>query len=81
MLFSMGFWKWVYLFMLAYLWKTKYGKQAFAFLLMGLIYLTVLLGPTAIIRYVLYFFFGVPLVLALLFDNKSFGQSKKPENK
>lgn len=77
MLFSMGFWKWIYLFMLLYLWKTGYGKQGFAFCLMGLIYLTVLLGPTAIIRYVLYFFFGVPMVLALLFDTKAFAKREE----
>ena len=72
MLFSMGFWRWVYLFMLFYLWRCGYKKQGFAFWLMELIYLTVLLGPTAIVRYVLYFFFSAPLVLALLFDTKSF---------
>lgn len=72
MLFSMGFWKWVYLFMLAFLWKTGCRKQCFAFVPMMLVYCTVLLGPTAIIRYVLYFFFAVPLVLALLFDKGAF---------
>ena len=48
------------------------GISVYAFVLMGIIYLTVLLGPTAIVRYVLYFFFCAPLVLALLFDTKAF---------
>lgn len=81
MLFSMGFWKWVYLFMLLYLWRCGYKKQGFAFGLMGIIYLTVLLGPTAIVRYVLYFFFCAPLVLALLFDTKAFAEEKIESDK
>lgn len=81
MFFSMGFWKWVYSFMLIYLWRTGYKKQGFAFALMGIIYLTVLLGPTAIVRYVLYFFFGAPLVLALLIDTKVFAKEQIERSK
>ncbi len=76
MLFSMGFWLWVYTFTVMYLWKTNYRKQAFAFLPIGLIYMTVILGPIAIVRYVLYLFFGAPLIVALLFDTKVFKEDK-----
>ena len=72
MLFSMGFWLWTYSFMVMYLLKTGHKKQALAFLPIGFIYLTVILGPIAIVRYVLYFYFCAPLVLALLFDTKAF---------
>lgn len=71
MFFSIGFWYWCYMFLCFYLLLTGHGKQAGAFAIMGLLYLTVLLGPVAIVRYVLYFYFGVPLVLALLFDTKT----------
>ncbi len=72
MLFSIGFWHWVYLFVAFYLWKLGPRKQLLALLPMGIVYLTVLLGPIAIVRYVLYFFFCAPIVLALLFDNRAF---------
>lgn len=71
MLFSIGFWHWCYAFLAFYLLLIKCGKQAFSLAVMGLLYLTVLLGPIALVRYILYFFFAVPLLLALLFDTKT----------
>lgn len=68
MLFSLGFWHWIYLFTALYLLVRGYRRQAFAMMPMGLMYLIVLLGPIVLVRYVLYLFFGVPLVLALLLD-------------
>lgn len=68
MLFSPGFWTWAYLFAALYLRTAGYKKQLFSLSLIGLLYLTVLLGPIALVRYVLYLFFAVPLLLALLFD-------------
>lgn len=68
MLFSMGFWHWCYAFLAFYLMLTGHGRQAFVLLPTGLIYLTVLLGPIALVRYVLYFFFLAPLLPALLLD-------------
>lgn len=47
---------------------TKKKRLALSFSLMGALYLTVLLGPIALVRYVLYFYFAVPLLLAALFD-------------
>ena len=70
MLFSMGFWHWCYAFLALYLILTGHVRQAFAFAPIGLIYLTVLLGPIALVRYVLYFFFLAPLLPALFFDTE-----------
>lgn len=72
MLFSVGFWHWVYMFSTASLLFRNYRKQAFAFSYIGFIYLTVLLGPIALVRYMLALFFCAPLVLALIFDAKAF---------
>lgn len=73
MLFSIGFWHWIYLCTALYLLVTGYKRQAFSLAPIGLVYLTVLLGPIALVRYVLYLFFAVPLVLALLFDPNALG--------
>lgn len=77
MLFSMGFWLWTYIFAIVYLLKTKSKKQAFAFLPIGIIYLTVILGPIAIVRYVLYLYFCVPLILGLLLNTKAFAEKEQ----
>lgn len=68
LLFSPGFWHWAYVFtaLCLLLWGRK--KQAFSLSFIGLLYLTVLLGPIALVRYVIYLFFAVPLILGLLFD-------------
>lgn len=68
MLFSPGFWHWIYIFLVMYCAAAKRGRQAFPLGVMGAVYLTVLLGPVALVRYVLYFFFLVPVALALLLD-------------
>lgn len=71
MLFSVGFWHWIYLFAAMSLFIRGYKKQVFALIPMWLSFLIVLLGPVVLVRYVLYLFFGVPLVLAFLFDMKT----------
>ena len=76
-LFSMGFWLFTYIFTILYLLKMKYRKQAFAFLPIGFVFFTVLLGPIAIVRYVLYLFFLAPLIPALLFHTNAFIQNNK----
>lgn len=68
MLFSPGFWHWVFLFCALCLLIGGHKKQAFSLSFIGLLYLTVLLGPIALVRYVIYLFFAVPLLLALVFD-------------
>lgn len=76
MLFSIGFWHWCYAFLALYLFLTKHRAQAFSLAVMGILYLTVLLGPIALVRYVLYFFFAVPLAIALLFDTETVSCSR-----
>lgn len=68
MLFSPGFWHWIYAFTGLYLLVFRYKRQAFSLAFTGLLYLTVLLGPIALVRYVLYLFFAVPLILGLLLE-------------
>ena len=77
MLFSAGFWHWVYAFLALYLAAVGYKKSLFSLTVIGLLYLTVLLGPIALIRYVLYMFFSVPLVLALLFDTEAVAGTRR----
>lgn len=82
MLFSVGFWHWIYLFAAFFLSLSRHKKQAFSLSFIGLLYLTVLLGPIALVRYVLYLFFAVPLILALIFDPASLsGEIKEPSKK
>lgn len=68
MLFSIGFLHWVYAFLFLYLWLIGKKRHAGAMGLIGLLYLTVLPGPIALVRYVLYFYFCLPLAVALLLD-------------
>lgn len=81
MLFSMGFWHWGYAFLACYLLVTKKRRLALSLSLMGALYLTVLLGPIALVRYVLYFYFAVPLLLAALFDTETLagGETAEPD--
>lgn len=65
MLFSPGFLFWVYAAGIVFLLRCGRFRQAAAFLPAGLNWLTVLLGPTSLVRYVLIFWFALP-VLALV---------------
>lgn len=80
MLFSPGFWHWVYAFTGVYLVVFRYRRQAFSLAPIGLLYLTVLLGPIALVRYVLYLFFAVPLILGLLADPDAMAGRKQESN-
>lgn len=77
MLFSIGFWCWVYLFAALYLFVRGCRRQIFALMPMGIMFLIALLGPIVLVRYVLYLFFGVPLVLALLLDADTMAARKE----
>lgn len=77
MLFSIGFWFWIYCFGAVYLWKRNYKMQVYSLAMIGLIFFTVLLGPIALVRYVLYFFFCAPLLIALLFDGDAMTGNRK----
>ena len=65
MLFSSGFLFWVYAAGIVFLLRCGRFRQAAAFLPAGLNWLTVLLGPTSLVRYVLIFWFALP-ALALV---------------
>ena len=65
MLFSPGFLFWVYAAGIVFLVRCGRFRQVAAFLPAGLNWLTVLLGPTSLVRYVLIFWFALP-VLALV---------------
>lgn len=71
-LFTPGFWLWGWLLAAVYLWVRGGRRQVFALLPMALVFGTVLLGPIALVRYVLYLYFGIPLLLALLIDGGRF---------
>ncbi len=70
MLFSPGFFFWMMLFLLGYLCYLKEFKRALPFALPFLCWLTVILGPTCLVRYVVFLWVVVPLLLwEVKFDN------------
>ncbi len=70
MLFSPGFFFWMMLFLLGYLCYLKEIKRVLPFVLPFLCWLTVILGPTCLVRYVVFLWVVVPLLLwEVKFDN------------
>lgn len=63
MLFSPGFLFWVMLFFLGFLCDQGNWKQAMPFLLPLLVWLTVILGPTYLVRYVVFLWVVVPVLV------------------
>lgn len=68
MLFSPGFWFWVYAFGFVCFIRRRQYNRALAFAITLLLWLTVLLGPTCMVRYVLVFWFAGPVLGAMLFE-------------
>lgn len=64
-LFSPGAMFWIYAFLFAWLLNNRRYELLYPFLPISLIWLTVLLGPTYLPRYVLFFWYGLPLFLAI----------------
>lgn len=64
-LFSPGAMFWLYAFLFAWLLNNGRYELLYPFLPIFLIWLTVLLGPTYLPRYVLFFWYGLPLFLAV----------------
>lgn len=62
MLFSPGFFFWCLMFGLGFLMQGEYGEKAMPYLLPLLVWMTFLLGPTYLVRYVVYFWLVVPLL-------------------
>ena len=73
MLFSPGFLFWSAAFLIGFLWYGKRGRRAVAYMLPALVWLTVILGPTYLVRYVVFLWALAPV---LLFD-AGFGLWKK----
>ncbi len=63
LLFSPGFWLWIFLTSLFYQIHRKRNEHLGPLLLVLLIWLTLQFGPIALVRYVLIFYFGVPYIL------------------
>lgn len=71
MLFSPGFMFWVYAFAeLLFIIKRKYDNAAL-FAITLILWLTVLLGPTYMVRYVLIFWFALPLLICMMYEEKT----------
>lgn len=69
-LFSIGFWMWAYAFLILYLIQSKAKdskKMLLAFVIPFILLLINLLGPIALVRYVLFYFFGIPIFLSSWF--------------
>lgn len=64
MLFSPGFMFWVMVFVMGYLWYEKRYDRLLPYLLPLLVWLTVILGPTYLVRYVLFLWFLLPFFYA-----------------
>ena len=70
MLFSPGFLFWIYAFGLGFLLRRGGVRAACAFLPAALNWLTVLLGPTYLVRYVLIFWFALPVLALVVSEGK-----------
>lgn len=66
MLFSPGFLCWCYLFAGCYLFRNRNWNWLFPIGLILLLWLTVLLGPTSMVRYVLIFWFFFPILCSMI---------------
>lgn len=77
MLFSPGCLFWCFAFSLSYLlYRRKYHILP-AYLPVLLVWLTVILGPTYLPRYVLIFWYGLPLFMGVLLCEERFGCKNK----
>lgn len=77
MLFAPGFLFWILMFTVGYLWQQKKYKQLIPYLLPLLLWLTVTLGPTYLVRYVVFLWVLLPEMLICLFGTQpSFPQRR-----
>lgn len=63
MLFSPGFMLWTMLFLLGGFCYAGYYRRVIPYMLLLLCFLTVVIGPTYLVRYVVFLWFAVPLLL------------------
>lgn len=66
MLFSPGFLFWFMLFVMGYLWYEKRIRLLIPLVLVLLLWMTVILGPTYLVRYVLFLWFLLPVFVVLM---------------
>ena len=66
MLFSPGFLFWVFIFCLGFLVKEKKWEQVIPLIGILLLWLTAVLGPTYLVRYVLILWFALPVIVSEL---------------
>ncbi len=77
MAYSPGCLFWCFAFVFCYvLYRRKYHITV-PYLLVLLVWLTVILGPTYLPRYVLIFWYGLPLFAAVLFEEEKFAQQNR----
>ncbi len=77
MLFAPGFLFWILMFTIGYLWQKKNVQQLFPYLLPLLLWLTVTVGPTYLVRYVVFMWVLLPEMLICLFGaQRSFPQRR-----
>lgn len=77
MLYSPGGMFWCFAYVFSYMFYRRKYHILLPYLLVLLIWLTVLLGPTYLPRYVLIFWFGLPLFAAVVLEEEKFGQVVK----
>ena len=78
LLFSPAFYFWLYMYVACYYAKNRRLKACTPLLLMLLVWLTVLLGPTYLVRYAVYLWFGLPLLLMIDIRGKQALQRSNP---
>ena len=76
LLYSPGFFFWVFLTAWAYGIHRKMRACYLGFILTGLVWLTVQFGPIALVRYVLYLYFELPFFLCTLLKKEGVPQSE-----
>ncbi|MBQ6806776.1 MAG: hypothetical protein IJO97_05025 [Lachnospiraceae bacterium] len=73
MLYSPGCMFWCFAFVCSYMFYRRKYHVLIPYLLVLLVWLTVILGPTYLPRYVLIFWFGLPLFVAVMLEEERFG--------
>ena len=77
MLYSPGCMFWCFAFVCSYMFYRRKYHVLIPYLLVLLVWLTVILGPTYLPRYVLIFWFGLPLFVAVMLEEERFSFDRK----
>lgn len=79
MMYSPGCLFWCFAFIFGYEFYRKKYHILIPYLLVLLVWLTVILGPTYLPRYVLIFWFGLPLFVSLTLEENAIDQKGQPK--